>query len=151
MPPGAAFKYALRLLGYRGRSRAELEERLSRKGFDPAAAAAALQKLERLGYIDDSALAAALSRQARQNRKLGRKGAFLYLLGRGIPEELALAALAGYDEFEGAEKVARKKLDAMKREGPATVRRRLYGALARRGYSAETIRKVFSSIMKEDM
>ena len=146
MPSKDACEYAVRLLGYRGRSRAELEERLSRKCFDPAETASALQKLERLGYIDDSALAAVLARQARETRKLGKRGALSFLLGRGIPAGVALAALEGYDEFEGAERLARKKLGAMEREGTAA-RRRLYAALARRGYSGETIRKIFSLII----
>ena len=152
MSSPSAFRYALRLLGYRSRSRAEIAEKLSRKDFSKEDAEAALQKLERLGYINDPALADALARQAREARKLGRKGAMGYLLKRGIPAELALAALAGYDESEGALAVARKKIQGMSRAEPAVRKRRLYGALARRGYSAETIRKIFSSTinMKEE-
>ena len=137
----------------RGRSRAELEEKLAGKGFGPEETDASLQKLERLGYIDDSALAAALSRHARETRRLGKKGAFRFLLGRGIPAGLALDALAGYDEFEGAGALARKKLfgapsnsTERQKKDPAAARRRLYAALARRGYSEETIRKVLSTI-----
>ncbi|MDA8086684.1 MAG: regulatory protein RecX [Nitrospiraceae bacterium] len=150
MSPAGAFQHALKLLSYRSRSRAELAERLLRKGFTKDSVDAALQKLERLGYINDSALAAALERQARETRRLGRKGALGFLLKRGIPAGLAASALAGYDESEGAAEVARKKLRAMKQAAPEAARRRLYGALARRGYSAETIRRVFSSIIEEE-
>ncbi len=158
-----AFRYALRLLSYRGRSTTELREKLGLKGFTVQQADEALQKLERLGYINDSALAGALTRLARDTRKLGRRGAMGYLLKRGISAGLAQEALAGYDEFEGAMRLALKKVKAM--EGPApgqrdeekipvgkdpVFKRRLYGVLARRGFSPQTIRQVFFKLEEED-
>ncbi len=151
-----AFRYSLRLLSYRSRSSAELREKLGLKGFTAQQADEALQKLERLGYINDSALAGSLTRLARDTRRLGRLGAMGYLLKRGISAGVAREALAGYDEFEGAMRVALKKLRAtgpdgeknsMKRD-PA-FRRKLYGALARRGFSSGTIRQVFLKLEEE--
>ncbi len=150
MSSSGAFQYALKLLAYRSRSVAELKVKLSRKGFTEDEADAALQRLVGLGYIDDPALSEALARQARENRRFGKKGAMAFLLKRGIPPGLAASALTGYDESEGAKEVARKKLRGMKHVGSEAMRRRLYGALARRGYSADTIKKVFSSIIKEE-
>ena len=159
-----AFRYALRLLSYRGRSSAELREKLGLKGFTGQQADEVLQKLERLGYINDSALAGALTRLARETRRLGRLGARGYLLKRGISAGLAEEALAGYDEFEGAMSTALKKLRTMERAGreagsespeerkrnAEARKRKLYGALSRRGFSSQTIRQVFLKLEEED-
>ncbi len=144
-----AFSCALRLLSYRNRSSAELLEKLGLKGFTGEQVDEALQKLDRLGYINDSALAEALSRQARENRGLGRRGAFGYLLKRGISAGLAEEALGGYDEFDGAMRTARKKLRTLEKAGPEVRKRRLYGALARRGFSSQTIKKIFLKLEEE--
>lgn len=166
---GSAFSYALRLLSYRSRSSAELLEKMALKGFTGQQADEALQKLERLGYINDSALAESLARLARETRGLGRRGAMGYLLKRGISASLADEALAGYDESEGAMRMALKKLRTMERAGPETpggnhgtagspgtlrrsretLKSRLYGALARRGFSPRTIKQVFLKIEEE--
>ncbi|HEU4900764.1 MAG TPA: recombination regulator RecX, partial [Actinomycetota bacterium] len=53
----AAHAAALRLLTTRARTRAELRQRLEGRGFEPAAVAEALDRLERVGLIDDAALA----------------------------------------------------------------------------------------------
>ena len=148
--PKNSFQYALRLLSYRGRSVAELREKLGLKGFTGQEIDEALQKLERLGYINDPALAGALSIQARETRGLGRRGAQGYLLKRGISASLAEDALAGYDEFEGAMRTARKRLRTLEKADPEARRRRLYGALARRGFSFQTIKKVFDFLKIEE-
>jgi SOS response regulatory protein OraA/RecX len=52
---------------------------------------------------------------------------------------MAEEALAGYDEREGALKAAKKKLKALSGLSNNVRRRRLAGALRRRGFSAGTI------------
>ena len=140
-----AFRYALRLLSYRGRSRAELQKKLAGKGFGPQEAGEALSRLEALGYINDSALAESLSGQARERKLLGRRAAAAFMAARGVPKGITQSALEDYDELPGALKLAGKKLRAMDGLAPEVQARRLSGALARRGYSTQTIRKVFST------
>ncbi|MFL6252044.1 MAG: hypothetical protein ACJ75N_16250, partial [Actinomycetes bacterium] len=50
----AAHAAALRLLTTRARTRAELRQRLEGRGFEAAAVAEALDRLERVGLIDDA-------------------------------------------------------------------------------------------------
>ena len=138
-----AFRYALRLLSYRGRSRAELQKKLDVKGFERKEADEALRRLEALGYVDDGALAGSLAGQARERKLLGRRGAAALMAIRGVPRGIAEGALEGYDELPGALRLAEKKLKSMAGLAPDVKYRRLSGALARRGYSPETIRKVF--------
>jgi regulatory protein len=138
----SALEYALFLLGYRSRSEKELRERLLRRGYPEIEAERVLERLSQAGYIDDRALAAVLLRQARETKRLGRRGAAAYLARMGIPQALASEALDGYDEKEGARSFAGKKMKQLKGLPPEVQRRRLYGALARRGFSGETIRKL---------
>ena len=53
----AAHAAALRLLTTRARTRAELRQRLEQRGFEAAAVAEAVARLERVGLVDDAALA----------------------------------------------------------------------------------------------
>ena len=53
----AAHAAALRLLTTRARTRGELRQRLEQRGFEAAAVAEAVARLERVGLVDDAALA----------------------------------------------------------------------------------------------
>lgn len=141
---------ALRLLSYRGRSRRELAERLRGKGFGPDEIEQTLTRLEGLGYIDDHAHARHLLRWAQEVRRLGRHGALGFLVGKGIPEKLARQAVSDYDETKGAGEILEKKRGAMAGLSAVAKKRRLAGALSRRGYSAETIRKLMKEADHEE-
>jgi len=145
-----ALRYALKLLSYRGRSENELSERLARKGFPQDEMDSAIGRLRAMGYIDDAALAETLKRTALDIKLLGREGARRFLRQRGIRREDIDKALKGYDEFDSALKLASKKGRALNIGGArspniAGARSPLAAALQRRGFSADTIRKVIKS------
>ena len=68
----AAHAAALRLLTTRSRTRAELRRRLQERGYAAAAVAEAMVRLERVGLVDDAALAADVA-EGRAARGLDRK------------------------------------------------------------------------------
>ncbi len=72
-----------------------------------------------------------------------------YLLARGIPAGLAEEALRDYDESRGARKLYEKKLRSTGGLAPETRKRRVFGALSRKGHSARTIRGILKE-NKED-
>ncbi len=92
MPPPKAEDVALRALRAADRSRAELEERLERRGFGEAERRQALDELERLGYVDDERTA---SLRAERLAERGYGDAYIRadLEQRGLPAEAALAAI----------------------------------------------------------
>lgn len=55
--PGAAYRFALRSLSAAGASKKRLKERMKRKGFEGEEADEAIAELERLGFINDAAMA----------------------------------------------------------------------------------------------
>jgi regulatory protein len=83
---------ALRALRAADRSRAELDERLERRGFDDAERQQALDELERLGYVDDERTA---SLRAARLAERGYGDTYIRadLEQRALPTETALAGI----------------------------------------------------------
>ncbi len=137
-------RYAFRLLGYRGRSERELRERLGKKGFPEDAISRTLDFLKETGFIDDSALALTLKRQALDQKLLGYGAARMFMQKRGLSRDLVESSLH-YDEdaeLRGARKLLEKKLRVIGSHPDKKDRKRLYDFLARRGYSPAVIHKV---------
>ena len=136
-----AKQYALKLLGYRGRSEKELKERLLKKGIPESLVVMTVDHLRRLGYIDDTALAENLKREAIKKKLLSQAGAKKYLLNRGIPRDIVHGIFQQEEaaDRETAIQFVQKKMRALGDYPQETVRRRLYNQLLRRGYSSETI------------
>jgi regulatory protein len=77
----------------------------------------------------------------------------MYLLKRGIPSEVVKQTLHIdiSDELKNARRLADRKMKALKSYSLTTAKRRLYGLLARRGYSQEVIMHVLNDKQnKED-
>jgi 5-dehydro-2-deoxygluconokinase len=79
----AAHAAALRLLTGRARTRAELVRRLEERGYTAAAVAEAVARLERVGLVDDAALAADVA-EVRAARGLDAPAIALELRDRGV-------------------------------------------------------------------
>jgi regulatory protein len=126
---------ALNLLGYRARSEGEIRTRLGRYGYAPQTAEVVVSRLLELGYLDDEEFARQKARE-----KAGRYGprrVSADLLKSGIGREVAAGAVeeefAGRSELDDARSGAARRYNGGGSEAEA---RRVYGFLARRGYSA---------------
>jgi regulatory protein len=130
-----AMTRALNLLGYRARSEDELRERLGRYGYAPETVEAVIGRLGELAYLDDEEFAR--QRAQEKARKYGPRRVSSDLMKSGVGRELASRAVA--EEFEGRSELADARSAASRRyngEGSEAEARRVYGFLARRGYSA---------------
>jgi len=115
--PSPALEVALRALRVRDRSVAELERRLTERGFSPEERADALAALERAGLVDDARFAAARAR-ALAERGAGDALIRHALREAGVPADLAEEALRDLEpEAERARRVA-----ARRGSGPRTAR-----------------------------
>ncbi|MEX2502768.1 MAG: regulatory protein RecX [Trueperaceae bacterium] len=141
--------YLLRLLTRRDHARAELEERLRRKGVEPQVATAALARLEELDLLDDRRVAEGLVR-ARRHRK-GRHALARDLHRFGVPGDLRDAALAPLHD-EDQERTARQVLDAHAWRFAAPDRRKAYAKaaafLARRGFPSDPARAALDAFFE---
>jgi regulatory protein len=105
---------ALRALRAADRSRAELDGRLAKQGIEDEERRQTLDKLERLGYLDDARTAS-----VRAGRLAGRGYGDAYIRAdlerRGLPAEEAIAALE--PESERARRFAKKGAGWLARRG----------------------------------
>ncbi|KUH85068.1 MULTISPECIES: recombination regulator RecX [unclassified Mycobacterium] len=136
-----AHNLCLRLLTARARTRAELEEKLAKRGYPDDVSARVLERLTQVGLIDDADFAEQWVRSRQLNAGKGKRALAAELRTKGVDNDVIDAALADIDadaersraEQLVADKLRREKLD---HDGDdVKVTRRLVGMLARRGYS----------------
>ncbi|HKD12604.1 MAG TPA: regulatory protein RecX [Thermoanaerobaculia bacterium] len=120
------------------------------RGFDGAAARQALDRLEAQGWLDDLSAAKALVRT-----RAGRYGRFRIaqeLSARGFSEETVERALAEAENKEEAALAAvfRKIRDASSNLPAEKRRRRIWGALTRRGFEPGAISAMMKGCESDD-
>lgn len=132
----AAEKVLLRRLHGRSLSVSEARALLRSSGLDPDECDTIVVAFLERGYLDDSALAEQLVHVGVDRRGSGRRVIAQTLAKRGIPREVADAALTALpdDDAERALEFARTKARSLAKLDHDTALRRLSGQLARRGY-----------------
>ncbi len=127
---------AFNLLGYRARSEGEVRERLGRYGYADETVEAVIGRLRELGYLDDGEFARNAARE--KARKYGPRRILGDLKRSGVDDEVAREAVeeefSGDEELEAASAAAEQRYNTGERSD--ALARRVYGFLARRGYSA---------------
>lgn len=148
-----AIRYAYKLLSYRDRSEKELADKLKWKGFSEEIIQQAINHLSEKGFINDTALALSLRRVAEDARLLGNRGVRIFLLRRGIPEELIRDVFTGDDPDEAirADKAVSKKIKAIENYSDEEIKKKMWRFLVRKGYSFDTINKILRQLkIKEE-
>ncbi|HEV7591361.1 MAG TPA: regulatory protein RecX [Longimicrobium sp.] len=138
---------ALSLLSYRARTSVELKRRLKRKGFDEDVAAATVERLDRLGVVDDAAFAESFVRDRVRLKPRGPRRLVGELRAKGVDDDTARAAIAEVMEREEATELDLARAAAARwkpraGEDPARARARLLAFLARRGFGGDAVRAV---------
>ena len=129
----------LRLLTARARTRAELAGQLAKRGYPDDVSNRVLDRLAKVGLVDDVDFAEQWVQSRRVNAGKGKRALAAELRTKGVDNDVITAALADIDagaERQRAEQLVRDKLRREKLGDDDTkVARRLVGMLARRGYS----------------
>lgn len=140
--PGARLEHALglayRYLGPRARTEVELRRHLEGRSIGPATIEQALATLLDQGYLDDGAFARQFVEDKRTLERWGEERIARRLQDRGVPHELAEAALGSRergDELAAARALLTRRFPALT-DDPSE-RRRALGLLVRRGYEFE--------------
>lgn len=131
-----AEKALLKKLRTRSLSVSEARGALREHDLDAAATDRIIEAMDEYGYLDDAALADQLIHAGVDRKGQGRQVLAQTLAKRGIPRDVADAALAALpdDDFERALEFARAKARSLRSLERETALRRLTGQLARRGY-----------------
>jgi len=126
----------LKRLRTRQLSVTEARALVSQRGLGADEVDSVLEDFLRRGYLDDAGLAEQLIHVGVDRKGQGRQVIAQTLAKRGIPRDVADAALATLpdDDFERALEYARSKARSLASVDRETAVRRLAGQLARRGY-----------------
>jgi regulatory protein len=120
---------ATKALLHRDRSRREVEERLERAGVDAADRVDALDRLERVGYIDDKRFAGARAGTL-ANRGYGDEWIRHDLARHGVPDEDAAEAVAALEPEAQRAAALVERLGRTAKTG---------AQLARKGFGADAL------------
>ncbi|WKW12487.1 regulatory protein RecX [Pseudogemmatithrix spongiicola] len=152
----ACYDKALATLGARARSEADLRRYLRTKEFTDEQITPAIERLTALGLLDDVAYARTFARaRLAPSRGFGPRRVAAELARKGVARDIAErvlgemaleleeqaddAAARGETLRSAVEVAAAKKLRSLQGLEPAVQQRRLYGFLARRGFSGAEI------------
>ena len=128
----------LRLLTARARTRAELSAQLVKRGYLDDVRDVVLDRLARVGLIDDAEFAEQWVESRRSSAGKGKRALAAELHTKGVDNDVITTVLAGIDagaERDRAEQLVQAKLRRENLDGDqARVARRLVAMLARRGY-----------------
>jgi regulatory protein len=133
-----ALDLAFRYLGRRDRTVLEIRRFLEGKRVEPCTIDAALQQLDRDGYLDDARFARQFADDKRLLDEWGADRIERRLLALGVPAALARDAVAERDrsgELDAAGALLRRRFPTLG-DDPRE-QRRAYGVLVRKGYDAE--------------
>ena len=133
---GTCHDRALRLLTARPRTRGELGDRLLRAGFDPGEVQEELDRLERVGLLDDARFAREFAEREVGGRLAGSRAVGRALAAKGVARPVIEEVVGAYAEGdeERAVELARSRAPRLAALGPEASFRRLVSFLSRRGY-----------------
>lgn len=139
-------------LSFAARTRAHLEDVLTRRHFPEDVRAAVLNRMTDVGLINDEEYASAWVRGRQRSKGLSRRALRTELAHKGIDAQLidtALEQVADDDERAAARSLVDKKLASLGALEPAARTRRLVGLLARKGYSSALAFSVVKEALAE--
>lgn len=146
----AAKLAAFDLLARKAWSARELISRLKRRGAPDEIARAVVAELAARGYVDDASFARFWAESRARGRRVGSRRLHQELLQRGIPRDLAAAAVAAaFDEASEADRcleAGRRRLPALLRRGAERAATRLRDYLLRRGYPPSEVMRTVAAL-----
>jgi len=151
-PYTAARDYCLNLLTASPRTRAELREKLVKRGIDEEIVERVLNRLHEVGLVDDAAVAELWVRSRHNYQGLARKALSIELRRKGVADEVVAEAVSAVDseaEEARARELVRKRLRGTVPADELTAIRRLVGMLARKGYSEGLSYRVVKSELRD--
>lgn len=146
----AAKNSALNTLSMVAKTRSELTDKLTGKGFPDDVIAEALDRLGEVGLVDDTAFARSYVSSRHDARGLAGSAIKRELARKGIDAETIDAALEDIDrdaETARARALVEKKAPSTRNLPRDTRVRRLVGMLARKGYSPSIAFPVIKEIL----
>ena len=144
-----AYQRALRYLGTRPRSAAEIATYLKGKEFDDLVVGAVIQRLQEQGYIDDEAFARFWVENRNRFRPKGAQALRYELRQKGVERETIDTALDEQDEDESAWAAVEGKFTRWADLEKIEFEQKLMAFLARRGFRYDVCRRAANRAWEE--
>ena len=132
-----AYNQALNYLGFRARSRVEVERYLRNKKYSPEAINDTLQRLAEGQFLDDTAFAQAWVEDRERFKPRSRQALQYELRQKGVEAEAIEEALEDIDEDELAWRAVESKLRQWQQLLEPDFKKKAMGFLSRRGFGYE--------------
>ncbi len=146
-PVGSAYDAAVRFLGPRPRSIAEIKRHLRTKRFDDEAQDKAIDALRAQRYIDDEAFARYWVEQRARFRPKGERALVSELMAKGVARETIDLVLGEADpdaETKRAREVIRRPMTRWLLMTDVERKRKIHQYLAARGFSYDVIEEIIA-------
>lgn len=145
-----AYQRALRLLNYRPRSESEIRTNLKKHRVDEGVIVDALERLRQDGFVDDVRFAKIWVENRCEMRPRGKRALVYELRQRGVDPEIIDNALVEIDEEKLALAAAKKKAHKLSSLEWDDFRQKMFGFLARRGFTYEICVPAVAQVWAEE-
>jgi regulatory protein len=136
-----AYQQAVRYLGFRPRSKAEIESYLREKGAPLEVIGEVVERLVNRGYLDDAEFARFWVEDRTRFRPRGRRALRYELHQKGVAREDIDAALDGLAEDAAAWEAVSNKLERWRGLDEREFQQKVMAFLSRRGFDYDTCRE----------
>ncbi|MBI2847649.1 MAG: RecX family transcriptional regulator [Chloroflexi bacterium] len=140
---------AVRYLGYRPRSEAEIRERLQQRGFEREIRDTVISRLTEKGLVDDAGFARFWKDSREAFRPRSQWLVKLELRRKGVASEIIDRVVAAIDDEDSAYHAAMAKARRLAGADQVSFRRRLGSYLRRRGFSAGAINRALERVWQD--
>lgn len=137
-----AYDRAIRFLGFRPRSQAEVTRYLRDKKYSSEVITDTINRLIQQEYLDDQAFARSWVMDRQRLRPRSRRALRYELRQKGIDENVIEKTLADLDEDDLAWRALESKLRQWKHLAKPDFKKKAMGFLSRRGFNYEIVREV---------
>ena len=145
-----AYLKSIRFLGYRLRSRREIEQHLRKKKVPPDIVSETIGRLSESQLIDDEAFATWWVAHRSRFKPRSRYALRYELLQKGIDERIINAALAETDDAQAARRLLEAKRKQWQRLDPGKKRQRILAFLNRRGFGYDIAKSAYEDFIHRD-
>lgn len=144
-----AYNHAIRFLGYRPRSTAEIEKNLRQHRYTDEAIEAVIVKLSEQKYLDDEAFARYWVANRTEFKPRGARALRAELRQKGVADAIIDAVLSEQNSYDDAYRAAQSKVRRYKHKTRAEFRQKVGQFLLRRGFEYHIIRPVLAQLIDE--